>query len=668
MYKEVQEYWDSGRLDVPDDVTLLFADDNFGTCRRLPSGDEAKRSGGAGVCESQSFKPRGRCGTDPVQIYYHFEYVGAPRSYKWINANSLGKTWHQLQEAYRRNARQIWVFNVGDIKPMEVPLSLAMSLAWDIDSIEASNVAGFLDRLSMDMFGYGGSPTIGEAWREYDRLVSLRRHEHLEAGDFSLLHYNEADSILRRWEALLQCVENTSKALREEYQAAFFQLVLHPIKASAIYTSLRVHQARNRLWAEQRRNSANTAARRVLDLFDADFALSEEFHALGDGRWLHMMRQPHYGYGATWHAPSRDMIDGLCFVQTRQDSNPLVGQLGVAVEGHAGVRPGRCNEESDRTRPSRRDLVPGLTLPALTPYGPASRWFDIYTRGTPTLAWTAAVPHAPWVRLSRRAGRLAPGGADVRVHVSVDWDSAPAGFDGEVLIDVRSTGGAYGPYGDDFEQVHLPVANWRVGPGFNGWAETDGYISIAAAEYRRGGRKTPSIPLSAFYRVLTHTGRVDAGSLAARPDAPDPRRDDGDDDVRPFITYDVYVRRATPTARLCLEFAMTLDVDPADPMQYDVQVDGQPPQRHRLVPAPDASAPPGTLPQGWTTAVQDGVWKRQHEMGALTAGVHCIGVRWRHTNMLLEKLVVDMGGVAEGSYLGPSVGRRIITSAGSAGV
>lgn len=598
-----------------------------------------------------------------MQIYYHFEYVGTPRSYKWINANSLGKTWHQLQEAHRRNARQIWVFNVGDIKPMEIPLSLAMSLAWDIDSIDAGGIAGFLDRLSMDMFGYAGTPTIGEAWREHDRLVSLRRHEHLEAGHFSLLHYNEADSILGRWESLLRRVENMAESVGEEHQAAFFQLVLHPVKASTIYTSLRVHQARNQLWAEQRRNSANTAARKVLDLFDADFSLSEEFHALGDGKWQHMMRQTHYGYGPTWHAPSRDMIGGLCFVQARQDSNPLVGQLGVAVEGHAGVRPGRCNEESDRTRPSRRDLVPGVTLPALTPHhdGPAARrWFDIYTRGTPALAWTAAAPpNAPWVQLSRRAGRLTPGGADARVHVSVDWDRVPPGFDDEVLIDVRSTGGAYGPYGDDFEQVHLPVANWRVGPGFDGWVETNGYISIPAADYRTQG------PSAAFYQVLADTGRVDAGSLAVRAPAPG-RTGDGND--APFATYDIYVRRDMPAARLCLEFAMTLDVDPADPMQYDVQVDGQPPHRHRLVPEPDGRARPGELPCGWQTAVQDGVWKRQHELGAVTLGAHRIGVRLRHTNMLLEKLVVDLGGVAEGSsYLGPPTSRRVTTPACSAG-
>ncbi|KAK9423146.1 putative Gylcosyl hydrolase 115 C-terminal domain-containing protein [Seiridium unicorne] len=134
LYKEVQEYWDSGRLDVPEDVTLLFADDDFGSIRRLSTGYEIHRKGGTGL--------------GVLLIYYHFEYVQTPRSYKWINANSLGKFWHQLQETHHRNAKQIWVFNVGDIKPMEVPLSFAIQLARDIHSVSVVILPAFLQTLA----------------------------------------------------------------------------------------------------------------------------------------------------------------------------------------------------------------------------------------------------------------------------------------------------------------------------------------------------------------------------------------------------------------------------------------------------------------------------------------------------------------------------------------
>ncbi|KAK6196941.1 hypothetical protein LQW54_011026 [Pestalotiopsis sp. IQ-011] len=255
---------------------------------------------------------------------------------------------------------------------MEVPLSFAMQLAWDIEL----GISDVLARLP-SKFGPANS---------YDRLMALRRHEHIEADSFSLLHYREAETVLERWDALLAGVQKLyNSKVADDYKPAFFELALHPIKASGIYTSLRVHLAGNQLWAEQRRNCANAIARKVLGLFDVDFQLSEEFHSLLNGKWNHIMRQTHYGYKDTWHAPSRDMISGMCFVEARQDSDPLVGQLGVAVEGHIGIRPGRCNEESDRTHPSRRDLVPGLTLGAMTPYGPSSRWFEIYSRGSMAL-------------------------------------------------------------------------------------------------------------------------------------------------------------------------------------------------------------------------------------------------------------------------------------------
>ncbi len=359
-----------------------------------------------------------------------------------------GKTWHQLREAYRRNARQVWVFNVGDIKPMEIPLTFAMNLAWDIDCIRSDDFSNFFVSLAAAQFGSELSQDIGAAWNEYDRLASLRRHEHIDDHTFSIIHYQEADTILDRWKSLLIQAEHIHARASNADQPAIFQLVLHPIKASYIYTALQITLGRNQLYARQRRNTANSLARKVLELFEEDFSLSEEFHSLLDGKWNFMLSQPHYGYGDTWHAPSRDMIGGLCYVQQRQNSNAIVGQMGIAVEDHEGIRPGRTNEESDRTHPSRRDLVPGVTLGLMTPYGPGARSFDIFTRGALTIHWAAKVQFE-WIHLSAWSGTLVPGENDARIQITIDWDLVPAGFNQEILIDIRSEEG-------DFEQVHLP--------------------------------------------------------------------------------------------------------------------------------------------------------------------------------------------------------------------
>src|SRR5690606_19990293 len=97
---------------VPEDVILLWCDDNWGNIRRLPTPDERKRSGGAGV-------------------YYHFDYVGGPRSYRWINTVPLAKIWEQMNIAYRYDANRIWIVNVGDLKPMEYPIEYFLEMAWN---------------------------------------------------------------------------------------------------------------------------------------------------------------------------------------------------------------------------------------------------------------------------------------------------------------------------------------------------------------------------------------------------------------------------------------------------------------------------------------------------------------------------------------------------------
>ncbi|EXL90452.1 hypothetical protein NOF04DRAFT_20618 [Fusarium oxysporum II5] len=615
IYKEVQSMFETGRLSVPDDVTLLFQDDNFGTIRRLPTKEEAKRKGGAGV-------------------YYHLQYVGDPRSYKWINTNSLGKVWHQLQQAYHHNARQIWVFNVGDLKPQEIPISFAMALAWDINSIKHDTLSQFFRQAADREFGAELADDVGSIWHRHDRLLALRKHEHIEPDTFSVLHYREADSVYRQWKELLDDAENLQARVSEEQKAASFQLVLHPTKASYIYNKVRWSQALNKLYARQRRNSANTYAQIALDAFDQDFTLSEEYHSLLDGKWNHILMQPHYGYEDTWHAPSRDMIGGLCFVQKRQNSNPIVGQMGVAVEGHEGVRPGRINEESERTHPSRRDLVPGLTLRPMSRYGPEARYFDIFTRGVPNINWSVSALQ-PWIKLSKASGILVPGEDDARVEISIDWDQVPDDFKEEVLIDVRSEEG-------DFEQVHLPINGRRVPDSFGGFVEQDSFVSIPATDCH----------LEAPYLVLPDAGRLATGSLTLVPGT------DSDGSI-PFIHYPFYLFSETSNATLVLYFGTTLDLSSDDMLAYDVGIDEEQSQSYPLqkrTPESEKNAADKgwASADGWFFAASDNVWVREHAV-TLGPGAHSLHIKLRHANMLLEKIVVDCGGVAK-SYLGPPFG------------
>ncbi|KAL4911160.1 hypothetical protein BDW74DRAFT_164757 [Aspergillus multicolor] len=613
LYKEVQEYYENG-LQIPDDITLLFADDNYGTIRRLPSGDEANRRGRAG-------------------IYYHLEYVGVPRSYKWLNSNSCAKVWQQLELAYNRGADQVWIFSVGDLKPMELLLTFVLTLAWDMKVLEMDQLPSFFNTFCQRTLNLFDEDAIvcSEMLLKYDRLVALRKHEHIERDTFSIINYGEADRILGQWKALLDQAEELQKRIPAPALPCYFQLILHPIKASYIYVALRIAQAKNQLYAVQRRNTANALAHEVLRLFNEDFDLSQEYHVLLNGKWNHIMRQPHYGYTETWHAPARDMISGLSFVQTRQDSNPVLGYIGVAVEGHPGVRPGLINEESDQTHPSRRDLVPGVTLPPLEPYGSKTRYFEIYCRGSKAVSWSITSPYE-WLSVSPASGTIEPKGEDKVVEMSVDWTKVPQGFGDELLLDLCSSLG-------DFEQVHVSVRN-RVPPAHTkGFIEADGCVSIDATSIIKVH------PLPTAYRILPYLGRTKNGAVALAAKSPSTHSELLE---YPFITFN-----PAPIATLILDFTLTLDTDPVQPITYQIQLDGENDPRslstdNLVGPSPS----PGQLPEDWEASVMDGVWKRRHTVNLSVPGQHVLRIRLGARHCVLEKIVIDLGGLRE-SYLGP---------------
>lgn len=234
------------------------------------------------------------------------------------------------------------------------------------------------------------------------------------------------------------------------------------------------------------------------------------------------------------------------------------------------------------------------------------------------------MPYA-WIKLSIAKGVLVPGEDDARVEITVDWEAVPTNFDQEVLVDVRSAEG-------DFEQIHLSITGSKVPEDFvGGFLEGPAYISMPAS----------SSAIKLPYRFLPSAGRSPAGSVTIDPTS---------DLVPTYLTYNFYVFTETSKADLLLYFNMTLDHDPINPMMYDVLVDNSV-RTHRLAPE---SGKAGELPQGWFSAVQDCAWVKKHPLdsNSLRPGKHTIQIRLKSSNLVFEKLVVDLGDVRE-SYLGP---------------
>ena len=298
LYKEVQDYYDQG-MQVPDDVTLLFADDNWGQIRRLPALGAAPRQGGYGV-------------------YYHFDYVGGPRSYKWIDTIQNGKTWQQMNLAWERGARDLWIVNVGDIKPAEFPLDFFLDMAWDPVEMTPDALGDYSRAWATQQFGAANAGEIAEILDEYARLVSRRKPELLDADALPLRELGAASD---EWGRLAGRTTALAERMPEAQRPAFAQLVLHRVLAVGNLYRLYHAVAQNRQLAEQGSPQANDWADRAEQAFEFDRMMTDSYHAIAGGKWNHMMSQPHIGY-SSWDDPDENIMPEL--VRVEATSRPSV--------------------------------------------------------------------------------------------------------------------------------------------------------------------------------------------------------------------------------------------------------------------------------------------------------------------------------------------------------
>ena len=282
LYKEVQDYYDHG-MTVPDDVILLFCDDNWGQNRRLPAKD-INRKGGFG-------------------IYYHFDYVGGPRNYKWINTNQIEKTWQQMDLAYRNNARALWVVNVGDIKPMEFPLQFFLKQAWNPEAMTPAALKAYPEEWAKATFG-AENAAIGDLVTRYSQYAARRKPELINASSFSLADF---ERFATEWQMLAADMWAEKRKLPPEAQDAYFELVEHPILALSNLYDLYYNVALNRMFAAKNDPVANQFADKAEAAFKRDSELSGRYHHIANGKWDGMMLQTHIGY-TTWQEPKTNIM------------------------------------------------------------------------------------------------------------------------------------------------------------------------------------------------------------------------------------------------------------------------------------------------------------------------------------------------------------------------
>ncbi|QNP76207.1 glycosyl hydrolase 115 family protein [Streptomyces roseirectus] len=377
-YKEVLDLYNAG-VQVPDDVTLIWPDDNHGNMRQLPDEAERARSGGNG-------------------IYYHLSYWGRPRSYLWLDTTQLAKVGQELRRVHEHGADRVWIFNVGDLKSIETGLSFCLDLAWDV---ERTGPDGFLAAWYGRQFGHRYARELAAIRTEYYRLAAERRPEFIDRDVFSTVHHgDEAGRRLDAYASLLERVRALGAALPESYRDAFFELVEYPVHGAYLMNLKYYWADRNALAVRQGRGAGTNRYAELAEAAHADEqALTRRYNTqVAGGKWDGIVN-PYPSQIPK--APGRPAVTRVA----RQETSGL----GVAAEGNdVGTARPLSFDRADRGR----------------------RFVEVFTTGFLPLEWTA-VGSEPWVRLSAGGGTVTD---QTRIWVEIDWALAPEGVHTPAVI------------------------------------------------------------------------------------------------------------------------------------------------------------------------------------------------------------------------------------------
>ncbi len=415
-YKEVLPAYDAG-LNLPDDVTLNWPDDNYGYIRRLSNTKERARSGGAGV-------------------YYHISYWGYPMSYLWLANTHPALLWEEMNKAYHFNARRIWVLNVGDIKPGEYLSQLFLDMAFDSDAYpNIASVKAHLRHWAAVSFGEDHADAVASIlWRNYD-LAFTRNPEFMgwthtlpatppHQTEFNMTNFGDENARRQAaYRALVTDADVLNKNMPKDRKDAFYELVRYPVGAAADINLRQLNLDKTVAYAYQQRASANDYAAAVEKAqHDIDASTGYYNTKMAGGKWKNMMGQAPHGL-PIYHQPQiptwKSTGDTGCAVQVESGG---YYDAGGSTPGEPPFKP-----------PFERYLI-SYYASGLMPFQPdlkRSSYVDIFLKSATKARWTAGAS-VPWIKLGKSQGSFAPGNSEARVEVSIDWDKAPT--DGKGVI------------------------------------------------------------------------------------------------------------------------------------------------------------------------------------------------------------------------------------------
>ncbi|MCW3787921.1 glycosyl hydrolase 115 family protein [Plebeiibacterium sediminum] len=596
IYKEVQDYYDKG-MRVDDDIMVLFSDDNWGNLRYLPKKEDLHRPGGYGM-------------------YYHFEYVGAPVSYKWLNVSQIERTWEQMKLTYEHGVKKLWIVNVGDIKPMELPMSFFLDYAWDPDAIQAHNLPDYYINWAKQQFGSKYAKEIAKLISGFTQYNARRTPEMLNAQTYSIENYREADRVVDDYNQLLKESSSVYKELPEHYKSAYYQLVQSPIELCANLNEMYVAAGKNRYYSLRGAASANYYADKVKELFEKDAVLTKKYHALEGGKWNHMMSQTHIGY-TFWNHPPLNTMPAVSYVQLAKTA-----ELGYLLEYGLTPKWGWLGLEGEWSFNKK--------LPVFDPVNNQNYYIDIINRGQDILSYTLKGKE-DWIILSEESGSTR---YNHKVYVSIDWDKIPKEVtSGEIVI--SGAGKSY--------TVVVPVNNNIA--SMSGFIENNGVIAFEATHFTR---KYDSKDI--HWTVVPNLGRT-GSSLIVEPTTAEPQTVGKN---TPRVEYEFSTFEA---GEITIETYLSPNQDfkKMGGLKYAIAIDDEEPQ---IINVNEGEIIPDyKFGDWWQKSVADHIKIRKSKHNMATAGKHILKIWMIDSGLVFQKFVIDAGGLKK-SYLGPDESKK----------
>ncbi len=446
-YKEAADYYKQG-LTLPEDCVILFCDDNYSYVRQFPTADEMEQYGGFGV-------------------YYHVSYYGVPRSYLWIDSTPLSQIYNEMHKAYAAGSDDMWILNVGDIKPAELSTDFFMDLAWDDSDFSTDNLDEYMANFFQKTYTMDKSDAeaLAAGMTDFYQLAYPYKADYQgynEGTEYSLVELgDEAEGMIDGVEEIFRLSSEIYDKLPANEKDSYYQIVHYKIRSTLLTLQKNVYEQKNKLYISQGRfASVNAYAALSEQAYKTILSDISYYNSLSGGKWDKMMN-PYQN--ANW----LPVISGAPSV-TYLPADAAEDGIGAAMEGQTGssqsvaLRFHKLNDEV--------------------------RFLDVFSKGAKAYDYTIVansyliLEDANGKKINgKTAGGMTTytGSVDVeeRLYWRVDWSKVSASTLGEIRIK-----DSYGFNRSYAVTVTLPTVD-PAKESTKGYYETNGLVAMEAEHY-----------------------------------------------------------------------------------------------------------------------------------------------------------------------------------------